>query len=141
MLSIENIISNNYNFVNSLLARDISKFDILLLSMGKLGSYIESELQSRGWTQADLARESGLNTSVISNLINGNRKLGLSSLLGFVKAFGVSADKILREAGLLPPVPERTEAHEQVLHLWDQLSATDRQVVLDLMEVLNTKKR
>lgn len=49
---------------------------------------------------------------------------------------GMKPERVFRLAGLLPPVPERTEAHEQVLHLWDQLSEADKTTILRMMAVM-----
>ena len=50
-------------------------------------------MDERGWTQADLARETGINTSNIAYLVNGKTKdPRLQTLLLLADAFGVSLD-------------------------------------------------
>ena len=107
---------------------------MILLTMVSLGKFIEDELSRSGMSQADLARKSGLDTGWISNLISGTKQLGLKSMVGLSKGLGVPTDIILRAAGLLPPVPAKTEQHEKLLYMFEQLNAKDRQTILDMME-------
>lgn len=44
--------------------------------MDNFKDWLASELKNRRWRQADLVRESGLDSAFISNLINGKRKPG-----------------------------------------------------------------
>ena len=113
---------------------------MILLTMVSLGKFIEDELARSGMSQADLARKSGLDTGWISNLISGTKQLGLKSMVGLSKGLGVPTDMILRAAGLLPPVPAKTEQTEQLLYLFNQLSDKDKQTILQMAEFLLNKE-
>ena len=113
---------------------------MILLTMVSLGKFIEDELARSGMSQADLARKSGLDTGWISNVISGTKQLGLKSMVGLSKGLGVPTDMILRAAGLLPPVPAKTEQSEQLLYLFNQLDPDKKQDLLGYAEFLTLKK-
>ena len=56
------------------------------------GEMIKDELKERGMTQKQLADETGIKTSVLSETINGKRSVSLSVAVALEKAFGISAD-------------------------------------------------
>lgn len=112
---------------------------MIFLTMDKLGKFIQNELQKRNWTQADLSRIAGMNESVVSNLINGQRRLGITSVVNLAAAFGVTADSLLRAAGLLPSVPESTAEIELLVHRFNQLSDADKTTIMRMMEVMLDK--
>lgn len=61
--------------------------------------FIQQQLDSRRWKQADLARHSGLNRQLISNIVNDKRShLGQmpenSTLEGIAKAFGIPVERV-----------------------------------------------
>ena len=41
--------------------------------------FLEENMKKRGWSQADLARKSGLDTSLVSNIFSGRRNIGVTS--------------------------------------------------------------
>lgn len=112
---------------------------MFLLTMEKLSAFIERELEKRGWTQADLCRASGMNDSMISNLINERRKLGLNSVISLAKAFNMSTDEVLRGSGLLPPVKPRTAEHERLLHQYDLLKRDQQIHLMNYIDFLLSK--
>ncbi|MDO4185163.1 MAG: HigA family addiction module antitoxin [Bacteroidales bacterium] len=56
------------------------------------GELIKDELKERGMTQKQLAEETGIKASVLSETINGKRKVSLSVAVALEKAFGIPAD-------------------------------------------------
>ena len=56
------------------------------------GELIKDELKERGMTQKQLAEETGIKASVLSETINGTRKVSLSVAVALEKAFGIPAD-------------------------------------------------
>lgn len=56
------------------------------------GEMIRDELKERGMTQKQLAAETGIKASVLSETINGKRNVSLSVAVALEKAFGISAD-------------------------------------------------
>ena len=56
------------------------------------GEMIRDELKERGMTQKQLATESGIKPSVLSETINGKRSVSLNVALALEKTLGISAD-------------------------------------------------
>lgn len=73
--------------------------------MDSFSEWIQSQLDQRGWKQADLARASGLDSAVISNVINQRRKAGEVVCRAIAKAFNLPPETVFRSAGILPDHP------------------------------------
>jgi addiction module HigA family antidote len=56
------------------------------------GEMIKDELQERGITQKQLAAQTGIKPSVISETINGKRNISLHMAVALEKALGIPAD-------------------------------------------------
>ena len=56
------------------------------------GEMIKDELKARGMTQKQLAAETGIKTSVLSETINGKRSVSLSVAIALEKALDIPAD-------------------------------------------------
>ena len=56
------------------------------------GEMIKDELKERGMTQKQLAAETGIKTSVLSETINGKRSVSLSVAVALEKALDIPAD-------------------------------------------------
>lgn len=91
--------------------------------------WLLTELNNREWSQADLARASGLTTAAISKYING-RIPDKTALQKIAKALNYPPTFIFRKAGILPPQPEIDEMIEQILHEAAHLTTEDQQELL-----------
>ena len=56
------------------------------------GEMIKDELKERGMTQKQLAAETGIKPSVLSETINGKRSVSLNVAVALEKALGIPAD-------------------------------------------------
>ena len=56
------------------------------------GEMIKDELKERGMTQKQLAEETGIKPSVLSETINGKRSVSLNVAVALEKALGIPAD-------------------------------------------------
>lgn len=63
--------------------------------------WLLERLKENGWSQADLARHSGLTRGAISNYVNG-RVPDEVALRKIAKAFNIPPENIFRVAGVLP---------------------------------------
>ena len=90
-------------------------------------------------TPAEIKRRSGLSESHMSKVLKGERSFGEDAIRKIAKAVGVAPEVFFREVGILPPAPEKTEAHEQLIYMFDKLNEKDRQTVLDMMRFLLSK--
>ena len=66
----------------------------------KLALNIQKVLDARGMSQADLARETGLSTAIISQVVSGKTKdPRFGTVLAIAKALGVSLEYLARGCG------------------------------------------
>lgn len=107
---------------------------MILLTMDDFIRYVEQKMNERRWSQADLAREANMTTSMVSNLLNGKRKVGISTANSLARAFQVPPTEVLSAAGLIPKIPAKTAAEEQLLYMFRQLSENDQEAILDFVE-------
>lgn len=80
------------------------------MARNHFAQWVQDQLDMRGWRQADLARASGLSSSLISQILADHRK-GLhhppaeSTIQGLAKAFNVTRDEVLIQAGKALGIP------------------------------------
>ena len=69
----------------------------LMGTESKLALNIQKVLDARGMSQADLARETGLSTAIISQVVSGKTKdPRFGTVLAIAKALGVSLEYLAR---------------------------------------------
>ncbi len=56
------------------------------------GEFLREELETRGWTQADLAERMGRPLRSINEIINGKKAVTAETAIGLGHAFGTSAE-------------------------------------------------
>jgi transcriptional regulator with XRE-family HTH domain len=81
--------------------------------------WIESQLRSRGWNPAELARRSGITPPQVSRVLSGARGPGPEFCLGVARAFQMPPEDVYRMAGLLPAA---VNDHKPTYHLGNNLS-------------------
>ena len=91
-------------------------------------------------TPAEIKRRSGLSESHMSKVLKGERSFGEDAIRKIAKAVGVAPETLFREVGILPPAPEKTEAHEQLLYLFNQLDPDKKQELINFANYLLLKK-
>lgn len=100
------------------------------------GSWLQAELNKRGWSQWELSRQSEIPQSQISKIINGSRHPGPEPCIAIAEALGVSRDEVFRARGWLLSETEedaRLKLSSEVTKLGtklDRLSSESRQVAL-----------
>ena len=77
--------------------------------------WLMRELNSRHWSQSDLARKSGITRGSISHILNGTRKAGNDVCEGIARAFGYPPAFVFEKAGLISD--SEKEMSEQVERL------------------------
>ena len=80
--------------------------------METIGEWLLTELEIRGWPQAELARRAGLGNSTLSRIISGDRQLGAEAALAIARALAEDPVRVFRVAGLLPPAPSKARLEE-----------------------------
>lgn len=115
---------------------------MIFVTMVEFGKWIQNEINRRGWTQSDLARESGLHTAAVSYLIGGSRKIGLSSAIGLSKAFNMPLEEILVAAGFMPWLEINSTKEAALLQTFRRLTPQEQDRAIDYLEaVLNMIQR
>ena len=109
---------------------------MILLTMDDFIRYVEQKMSERHWSQADLAREANMTTSMVSNLLSGRRKVGIGTANSLSKALRIPVIEILSVAGLIPKVPKSTAEEEQLLYLFRRMSDQDRKTFLNYADFL-----
>jgi len=71
--------------------------------MDTFPEWLLSKLDELKWKQADLVRESKLDSAVVSNIINGKRKVGKVTATAIAHALQLPPELVFEKAGLLPP--------------------------------------
>lgn len=103
--------------------------------------WLLQEMNKHGWTQADLARASGLNRQSVSDYINRRRtKPDTDALTALAQAFKISPVTVFRKAGLLPPGGEEI-SFEDWKHLINQLTPDEEEELRQLAELKITRRQ
>jgi transcriptional regulator with XRE-family HTH domain len=104
--------------------------------MTKIGEWLESELGARAWSSSELARRANISQSSVSNVLTGKQIPGLQFCKHVALALDVPADRLLRLAGHLPPMPEAVSEEQEAVRLFRTLSAQMRGVALSVLRAL-----
>jgi transcriptional regulator with XRE-family HTH domain len=100
----------------------------------KFNDWLLERLKELDWSQADLARGSGLTRSVISKYMTG-RIPDEAALRKIAKALHIAPESVFRAAGILPPAPEKDPVIDEITHLARSLPPEDVQDLIDLARV------
>lgn len=65
--------------------------------------WLSQELDRRGWSHRELARQTGFSQSFVSKTLSGERSISVKFCTKAAEALGESPDTLLRLAGILPP--------------------------------------
>lgn len=99
--------------------------------MENIREFLEAEMEKKGWKQADLARASNLDSAVISNIINGRRRMGEETAKAIAHALQLPPEEVFRIAGLLPPVSKERSQLSELTYLINMLDDNNLQEVID----------
>jgi transcriptional regulator with XRE-family HTH domain len=99
-------------------------------------TWLNRAVGEAGWTWAELAKRSGISTSMVSMVISGQRHPGPEFCVGVARAFGELPERVMRIAGLLPPLPPSVQEESEVIQQLRRISATDRDAVIRMVRGL-----
>lgn len=112
--------------------KEYKRGGIMFSIMDKMFSdWLSDEMNKKGWSQSELARQASVTRGGISNLINNVRNPGPEILEGVAKALDYPVEFVFRKAGILPPAREEDPTDEELLHLYDQLSEEEQTEIRD----------
>jgi transcriptional regulator with XRE-family HTH domain len=103
----------------------------------EISEWITSEINKRGWSQADLAHRMGFSPGQVSHVITGQRKPSPEFLDALARALKVQPEAVFRAAGLLPPEKqiEVDPRLDKLNAMLSTLSEEEQEEVLDMVEV------
>ena len=105
-----------------------------MVSKQNFGKWLTQERDARGWSQADLARRSGLGRALICKAENGVSFPHFKTLLLFAAAFQYSPVYMFRVAGLLPEDSEDDARIANWRYLLSQLTPEEEEELRHLAE-------
>lgn len=79
---------------------------MLCLMTQSFASWLQGELDRRGWSVSDLAREANTYPATISNVLNGNRGIGREVAAKIAHALKLADAVVLYQAGFLERDPQ-----------------------------------
>jgi transcriptional regulator with XRE-family HTH domain len=79
--------------------------------------WLQAELDKRQWSQAELARASGLSRAVINKLLNAKTFPAPVTLEGLARALKIPVETAYRAAGILPEIPPTEAFIAEATHL------------------------
>lgn len=99
-------------------------------------TWVTNEARSRGWSDSELARRVGKSQTTVSRVLNRERKPTWDFCAGVAAAFGLSADKVFRKAGLLSPLPPEVTEDQEAQRLFRLLTPEYRAFILNILRCL-----
>jgi len=96
-----------------LLSNDCYLYAIRSIAMDK---WLDILLDDAGMTPSDLARATGLDTAVISNIRNGKRGLGIKTATLFASALGRDVSEILKLASGKTPAENKEDKWDREIN-------------------------
>lgn len=106
----------------------------MLTMKQNLADMLLSELEERGWTQAELAKRSGITPAQISRIISGQRGAETKTLVAIANALKMPPDTLLHAAELLPPDVEENEITKEIKYRTSELPVEDQKEVLEYVK-------
>ena len=100
--------------------------------------WLYQELDMHGWTQAELARRSGITPAALSRILSGGRNPGVEVVRGIARALKIPTEEVMRRAGILPMQTEAGENDRQVMQeivrQMERLRVEDRQYAAEFIK-------
>lgn len=94
-------------------------------------TWLENEMDARGWTNSETARRAGVSASNISMTLSRTKFPGVEMCRGLARAFHIPPERVFRIAGILPPrVIGSEKNHEELLDYYDALSERNRRALI-----------
>ena len=103
-------------------------------------SWIEKELNKRNWKPADLARYSGLSRTSISNVLNGNRKAGVTFCNAIANALNIPPEEVMTKANLLPQIKQTSNLRGVDREIFNELQTVGDDFKKAVLKTIKTWK-
>ena len=99
-------------------------------------TWLLGELKKRDWTNAELARRSGLSEGGLGNVINGRRNPTPDTCRKIAKALKIPESEVFRRAGILhePPPPEENLTLGEILEYLSEFDDDELDALKEYIE-------
>lgn len=114
--------------------------NLVIMFLMALKDIVKLEMEKRGLSIREFAKLVGVSHPTISDILNGEEP-SFDVCRKLAPILNLPLEKVLRAAGLLPPVDEDTEYQEEFFHLLSQLSPQERQEILDLLRFKASRQK
>jgi transcriptional regulator with XRE-family HTH domain len=101
------------------------------------GSWLKEQLKVRDMTQSELADKIGVYPPQVSRIISGERTVTTQLLIKIADALGLPREQVFSAAGILRSRNNADKQIEEIMHRVQDLSKSDRDVVLEFVSMLN----
>jgi transcriptional regulator with XRE-family HTH domain len=105
-----------------------------------LASWLDEQLDTRGWSVREMARRAGVSHTAIASVLKRRGRPSAELCVAIADALGVSAIAVVQRAGILPPDPPETAAWRRLNEMWGQLSDEDQERILEIVEAWAHKR-
>lgn len=103
--------------------------------------WLESELERRGWTQAEFARQSKLTTAQVARVLTREQDAGIKFARNTARAFRMNELDVFIAAGLIRPQPDRTPVLDMILNMIADMDVDEQENALALIETLYRRRK
>lgn len=98
--------------------------------MYNFSDWLLNEMETRGFTQADLAHRAKISQAAISHILSGRRKPGGNICTAIADAFRIPPETVFRAAGYLPQPPDYDPTLAELEHLFGQMTDAEKEEFL-----------
>jgi transcriptional regulator with XRE-family HTH domain len=102
-------------------------------------TWIQQEMNERGWSQSELARRGGFTPTAINKILSRERMPGVDFCKGVARAFGMRDVDVMRIAGIANSLPadDQPPGVRELISKFMLLSDDDQDAVLKHVRALN----
>jgi len=93
-----------------------------------MATWINQNREQRGWSIREFGRRIGVSHTHAARLANGDVEPDADMCIEIARAFGVSPESVMREAGILPP-SARDQTTEAIMYLIDKMTPEQKELV------------
>lgn len=104
----------------------------LVIPKVDFSDWLSDELAARDWSQADLARASGVSRAAISKTLNRTSFPSPELCSAIAKGLNIPVSEVLQKAGILPPTLETDKDTEEMMHLFTQMTTEDQETLIGM---------
>lgn len=105
----------------------------------KFANWLQSQLNERGWRQADLVRASGIHSGYLSKLLTQERMPGVETCQAIARAFNMRDTDVMKIAGLAASTEpdDQTPSIRELVGTFNELDDENRETILKMLRALN----